>query len=381
MRICGITFDHTANYGSCLQAFALQHSIEKQCIGDEDCNYQLIPVKKFKDWPKANIWKNILISPLLALHRKQFLSFEKKYMHYAPVSSFGELPELNETTDAFVCGSDVIWNPYFNMKQSAFYLDFAEKYRFSYAASFGKKEISEETIDFITPLLNRLDLISVRDETSRAIALQCTDKPVAIVADPVLLMNSAEWELVMEPVHNKEKYIFVYVTHLNQTIREFLKKLQKESGCKTIYSAAGPKQALKLRMLNVQKPGQWLRLIKDAEYVVTNSFHATLFSILFHRKFFTVVEGEKNKGINVRMNDFLIRAGLESRIYSDIPEKIDLSEIDYSFADEEINQLREESLVFLRKNLEAAYMEKEITLFEGRKKNYEDVSKNKKIFT
>ena len=119
------------------------------------------------------------------------------------------------------------------------------------------------------------------------------------------------------------------------------------TGQKIIQSAYAPKQAIKQGMIQVQKPERWLQLLRDAEYVVTNSFHATVFSILFHKKFFTVVHGEKAKGINVRMNDFLTSVGLEDRIYSSIPNKIDTEDIDYTDADEKIASLREESLTFL----------------------------------
>ena len=110
--------------------------------------------------------------------------------------------------------------------------------------------------------------------------------------------------------------------------------------------------------LQIPSPEEWLQLLRDAEYVVTNSFHATAFCIVFHKKFFTVVNGEKNKGINVRMYDFLHTIGLEGRMLNSVPDQIDLSDIDYSNTNKTIEKMREESMSFLRRNLEAAYQQK-----------------------
>ena len=171
-------------------------------------------------------------------------------------------------------------------------------------------------------------------------------------------MTKTEWERYITANKQGEKYIFVYITHLSKTVQEYIKRLRTKTGFKIVYAAYGPKQALKLGKIQVQTPERWLQLIHDAEYVVTNSFHATAFSVLFHKKFFTVVNGDKDKGINVRMNDFLTGLGLEDRIFSDIPAELDLSDIDYTKVDEKIRIMREESMEFLRQNLEAAYQQK-----------------------
>ena len=115
---------------------------------------------------------------------------------------------------------------------------------------------------------------------------------------------------------------------------------------------------IKHGMLFVQSPNEWVSLLKEAEYVVTNSFHATVFSVIFHKKFYTVVDTDRTKGTNVRMYDFLNTIGLESRFCSSVPDTIDLSEIDYTTADEKIASMRTESLAYIQRNLEEAYKQK-----------------------
>lgn len=358
LKVLGLTFDHTTNYGSCFQSYALQQAIEKIRIGGENCSYSLIPIKTFKDYPIHSYIKKVLIAPWLSYHRSRFIPFEEKYMKYVSCSRMADLPLLNEQADAFVCGSDVIWNPDFNMKLGAFFLDFAKKYKFSYAASFGKAELNKEELAFTKRNLASFDAISVREKTSLEIAQKCTNKNVKVVADPVMLLTPEEWCEVMEPLPAKKGFIFVYTTHLNETFKCFIKKLESQTGLQVVLATCGPKQALKQGMLSVQTPGEWLALLKNAEYVVTNSFHATVFSVIFHRKFFTVVAGDKTKGINMRMNDFLNTIGLGNRIFSSVPDVIDNSEIDYRIVDECIALLRKQSLAFLQQNLENAYKRK-----------------------
>lgn len=309
----------------------------------------------FREWSAGLLFSRLAVFPILRLHRMRFAGFEKQHMCFAPVKNLRELPSLNQETDAFVCGSDVIWNPDVNFNFRAFYLDFAQKYKFSYAASFGKAEITDAMLSEIRPYLNAFNALSLREKTGAVIAKRCTDKPVRIVSDPVLLLTREDWNGVIPPADSDEKYVFVYITHESEPIRRYLDKLKKKTGLKIVYSAYGPKQALMQGMIQIQSPQRWLQLLRDAEYVLTNSFHATAFSVLFHKKFFTVVNGDKAKGINVRMNDFLSGLGLEDRIFSAPPEQIDLSEVDYSDVDRKIAELREASLGFLQENLETAY--------------------------
>ena len=369
LRVVGITLDHKTNYGSCLQAYALAHAVESMEIGGEACSYRLIPITKTPEWAQcvkrsegpASLVRRLERTAVglgLRLHWRQFAAFYREKIRFVSLPSAAALPALNELADAFVCGSDVIWNPTFTFHMGAFYLDFARKYKFSYAASFGRAEIPDSEIEEIRENLLALDGISCREETGCAVIRERIGAQARPVLDPVLLLDRGAWDQVAEKGGGSGKTIFVYVTHLNETIKRFVADLKRRTGLKVIYSAAGPKQCLQLGVLQVQKPERWLRQLRDAEYVVTNSFHATAFAVLYHKKFFTVVQGDKGKGIYVRMDDFLKKIGLEDRICNRMPETPPLGEIDYGEADRAIERLRADSLAFLRENLEAAYRRK-----------------------
>ena len=369
LRVIGVTYDHTVNYGSCFQAYALQRAIGQISIGGEACDYRIAAVRESGEWRAIEAAERKSSSPVLALkkqiayllaliHRKQFRAFEREHMRFAPVESLGRPNALDDQADAFVCGSDVVWNVAMNRHVGMFYLDFTDKYKFSYAASFGRPAIGTKEAEEIRPKIGALNAISCRETSGCGIIRDRFGRTAEQTADPVLLLRRREWEEIAAGDTPPDGYIFVYVTHLNDTMEAFLSRLRAETGLKVIMSVWGPRQILRKGVLQVQKPEYWLQLLRNAEYVVTNSFHATAFSVLFHKKFFTVVQGKKDEGINVRMYDFLHSLGLDDRMHAEVPETMNLAETDYRDADTALADMREASLAFLRRNLEAAYRQK-----------------------
>ena len=358
MKVYGLSFDHTTNYGSCFQAYALQTVIEGIRTGQEACSYELIPVCTFprKKGQKRSA-KDRLRQYIERYYRSPFEAFEKKYMHFAPVSSAQELDRLNEDGDAFVCGSDVIWNPEFG-GGGLFFLNFAKKYRFSYAASFGKPEIGESVLESVRRYLPEFQAISVREQSGADAIRKCIGRDAFVAVDPVLLLDRSFWEKTALPPRGNGKHILVYTTGQVNVLDQFVKKLKSITGLPVVFSTFTPFQAVRHGLLRMQGPEEWLQLLRDAEYVISTSFHATAFSVLFHKKFFTMVNGEKEKGINMRMHSFLKNIGLDQRVISDLPDQIDLQEPDFTQADLWIAQQREASMEFLRNCLNEAYRQK-----------------------
>lgn len=356
LDIYGITFDHTTNYGSCFQAYALQKAIEGMIIENERCEYRLIPILHLSPSRKPDFVQRIK-NLFYRLHRIQFRTFEDNNMKFADVNHVKELSLLNNAADGFVCGSDVIWNPDFTGRNGAYYLDFAKKYKFSYAASFGKTELGPEDCEWIKEHLKSFDQISCRERSGVEIVKRCANRSAELVVDPVLLLTENDWNRLIEK-RRSDKYIFVYITHKISGLNAFVKVLHNKTGLKVIRSAFAPGQVINQRIIQVQKPEEWLQLMRDAEYVITNSFHATAFSVLFHKKFFTFIRPGREKGINIRMNDFLEELNLGERMVSSVPDNPDLTDIDFTVADRRLESLRRESLHFLQRNLENIYRQK-----------------------
>lgn len=358
LKVAGVTFEKAANYGSRLQAYALQYVIEQQTIRNEKCSYSVLPLRDMKGNPRRNGLKRT-VRELIMTHYKGIVNrFEKKYMHYANCRSVNDLVKQNDYYDAFVCGSDVIWSPYFNDHFDAYYLTFAQKYAFSYAASFGRAALSEKEQKELKEKLSHLRRIGVRETTGKDAVAEFAGRESQVVLDPTLLMKGEDWNRIISLPKSTVPYIFVYFTHYNDVIDNFIKKIQAETGYKVFYVTTTIKDKFKYRRFSNPSPQKWLGYLRNADYVVTNSFHATAISLLLHKKFFTVVKGEKNGGINIRMHDLLTSVGMENRLYNTVPEKFDFSDIDYTKPDERLEELRKESLTFLCENLEAAYEEK-----------------------
>ena len=380
LRVCGITFDHTSNYGSALQSYALQTVVENMRIGEERCSYALVPLALLNgSHPKEQTVssgrsfsvrvKRFILSRMGRYRRRQFAGFERKKLHFADCISREELFDVGKEYDAYVCGSDVIWNFLYTHGETAYFLDFTDKYKFSYAASFGKAvlDFSEDKISLPEPPeaiyrrgISALDDVSVREEYGVALAERFTDKHVSRTLDPTLLLSAVDWSRLAKGAVPKEKYIFAYCTSTRPNYVNFLRMLKSQTGLPVINVAWLSKDSVAQRTLAFPTPERWIALLKNAEYVVTNSFHGTAFSVLFHKKFYTAVQDGKNVRSNVRLYDFLEGLGLSERLKSETPETIDLSAPDFTEADRVLSAQREESLAFLRRNLEnAARIKKE----------------------
>ena len=372
-NVCGVTFDHTTNYGSCFQAYALQTAIEAMTIQGEKCHYDLLPTailmaekQSQKSSGENNFISSIKKKILASLHkerRKHFAEFENKYMHFADCKRMQELPSLNEQYDAFVCGSDVVWNVNYTQGESMYFLDFADKYKFSYAASFGVMDIDRDynslsngksAREIFQTYLPKLNQISVRESGAVDTAQKLSGKPVVHVCDPVLLLSPEHWDKLAGKAKGKKHYIFAYSTYVNTKYMAFLKQLRKETGLPIIHVTWDFKAALTNGLLFGPRPEKWLQLMRDADYVVTNSFHGVVFCTLFHKTFWFPLRDDIINGSGIRLFDFLHLCGLDERMVIGAPPHIDLSPLDYSKTDERIRQFREKSIEFLKTNLQVA---------------------------
>lgn len=370
LRICGVTFDHTTNYGSNFQAYALQTTIEKMCIKGQDCHYDLLPLSQMNIRNKQHNFvrinflhrtKEYVIKTAYIYRRKKFYLFEKARMHFANCVKREQLPLLNHIYDAYICGSDVIWNLNFTKGDDAYFLEFTDKYKFSYAASFGVADIyhdfgySEEEIKrMFSGKLESFNSISVREKSAESIVYKLTGKKPQVVCDPVLLLSVDEWEKISNKNKIKYKYIFAYSTYISPNFLLFIKKLKQQTGLKVIHITWDIKEAINRKILRWSSPEEWLTLLIHAEYVVTNSFHAVAFSTLFHKRFFAIMRDEQIIGTRIRLYDYLRLIGKQDRIMGIIPEKIDLSYPDYSYSDQVLTEMKEQAISYIKTNLEKA---------------------------
>ena len=358
-----ITLHYSDNYGSVLQAYALQTYLEKNrtinvSIIDyiqkyDAVNYKFFRTELYRKRPQAFL-ADLLYFGKNRKRKASFESFRKNYLHMTAekYDSVKQLESLNEGIDGFICGSDQIWNfDCTNGLDPAYFLSFAaaDKKKISYAASFGQTQFAIDDIDKVKKYLQTFDLISIREKSMQEVLEREIERPVQVVLDPTLLLCREEYDKLCDENLRKrieKPYIFVYMLEENLELLKYAKRYAEQTALKLVYisniSKKGQLVLKKYKNAYGVDPGNFLTYIKYAECIITNSFHATVFSVLYEKKFCTF----KTKHSFPRMLDLLDNLKLNDRIFDD---KFDMNkDIDYKMANDHLEKMRENSYLYLK---------------------------------
>lgn len=330
MIIKTITCHDVYNHGATLQAYALMEYLHDQGHDVEIIDYKPDYLsKRYTIFLIGDNWKNknIIVkisyllfkfpSRLIASKAKiPFILFKKKHMRITMqrYKNFEELKYLPPKADAYIAGSDQIWNTiYENGRDPAFYLDFAPagSRKISYAASFASQQIVPEYKTFVKSMVENFDFISVRETSGISILKSLGIDKGYHVLDPVFLLTKAHWDN-MARIKFKDKYILVYDFETNPAIKNIVEKIAKKNKLK-IYAVNNYGRTLYADKDYFEcGPNTFLSLIKNADIIISNSFHATAFSIIFEKDFY--VFDRIGHDINTRMRDLLSICGLDNRL-------------------------------------------------------------------
>ena len=246
--------------------------------------------------------------------KKAFDSFRSRYLDLTKrYTSNEELKNEPPEADVYFAGSDQIWNPLFpNGKDPAFYLDFVRQgVRASYAASFAVDEFPQELRKVTSQYLDRFDHIAVREKSGLSVLKTLGISNATTVLDPVFLLDRSRWKALAEkPAVGNVPYLLVYDFDNSTSVRKLAEKIAAENGLK-IYSIFDLPYAE--RCFSLCGPEIFLGLIQEASFVLSNSFHATAFSVIFRREFAVV---ERTENINTRMRDLTALLGLSDHMVS-----------------------------------------------------------------
>lgn len=361
MIIKTITCHDVYNVGASLQAYALQHYLEEQGHKVEIIDYKPDYLSKHYKITAINnprfdrlIIRQIYIlaklpTRILALfdkRKKRFDYFRKEYLKLTSVRycSNEELKKNPPAADIYIVGSDQIWNPLFqNGKDPTFFLDFVSKGKkcASYAASFATKQIPEDDKKRMAMLLRKFNRISVREKSSLVTLGEMGIKNAEVVCDPVFLLAERFWEsLLISPLIN-EKYLFVYDFDNSSYINEQILRVAKARNLK-IFSFF--KSSIADKVLTDVGPLEFLGIIKNADIIVSNSFHATAFSLIFHKDFYVA---NRIENINIRMSDLLENVGLANRMIDNNNIQLEQDTINWSDVDEKMSKIIKDSKNYL----------------------------------
>ena len=337
MKIGIITFHWASNYGAILQCFALQKTL--QLMGHNVQVVDYMP-KRFELSLGRIIRLKGLLHPRTLIHNvkkeRLLVKFRAKYLNCT--KRFYTVKQLQmecDEFDALISGSDQVMNPYFLTSgekggSTAYFLDFGASTakRLAYAVSFGTTQYPTYLLSKVSPLVKKFNAISVRENTGISI-MQAMGKNAIVVPDPTLLFTAHEYDdfLGLKPAVTQT--ILVYMLHNRLP---FIQNRLPEENILTIKS---------------ESLEEWLYAIKNSKYVITNSFHGMVFSILFHVPFTIVLKTTENVGMNDRFFTLLERLSLQDRIMAESDFMVIKDNINWIDVDDRLSQLRKEGLDFL----------------------------------
>lgn len=361
MKIGILTFHCAHNYGAVLQAYALQEYIKKIGAEVEIIDYRpSFLIKSYsitfnrKLFVKKSLREKIrhLIDYLLIFHMKvirrgKFELFIKNYLHL----SHRVDNELNLVYDAYVIGSDQVWNTNlargFDKNYFGFFKRKSDAKVISYAASMKNILFTDEQVIKYRDAFRQFDAISIRENSNIKLLQSLTEKKIECVLDPTLLVDQTVWENIIKLPNTNTKYVLVYQVRVNAETVEIAQNIASQIGAKVIQITAWIDSYKDRNKLQYSSPEEFLGLFKKASCVVTTSFHGTAFAIVFHRPFYTIrlEDGDDN-----RSEELLNKLDISNRLISLCSRPL-LESVDYSVVNKKLSTLRNESEQFIHTNL------------------------------
>ena len=346
--------DYVLNYGQILQACAMMQILRSNTNGNISYisyfpNQRREALKIFLK--HFDFRKNYCFTYWKTRHEIRKI-IKKNSIHFKQIRRHKCLDRYAEGIDIMFCGSDQLWHP--TNYDRAYYLKFGNQdiIRVSYAASMPKTKrepMFEEQYCKISDDIKSIDFISVRECGSINLVSSLSGQRVISVLDPTYLVKKEMWENMCSVIATPERYIFVYVPNgmdekLVQIVNYIKDKLQAYE--LMILGTRGDNLFPDSDTIDFVSVGQFLYLIKNASYVITSSFHATVFSTIFHRNFWCYDVPNDSRGEDIRLNDLLGKLQLSNRCVSDLVN-INLSDIDFNLIDLCLSDEIKESNAFL----------------------------------
>jgi len=362
-----VTWIKYYNFGSYLQAYALQQAILR--LGFEnavlDDSSIIEEGRKKKDNLVIHYLKGVYHF-LFSLKNKKIRKFQRlQKQSIKDYNLFKEkfinidyrtlpLEKIDERYDQFICGSDQIWNPTPYIFSPFYYLGFTNKQKTAYAPSFGITNYPNEFIAKTKPLIQNFDSLSIREKQGAEILEKSMGLKAKVVLDPTLLLDLNDWNKLLqtkEQPDNQEPYILCYFLSDNSWYRDFVTKISKERQLPIKIFATKPEYLGYGYKTIFGGPLEFLEEIKNATYVITDSYHGTIFSLIFEKKFYTLkrfsVDADNNQNSRVE-NLFSMIDTTDYFIGENDMQRINtLSPLDYMKIKTILSEQREESINYL----------------------------------
>lgn len=371
MKIGIVTmYNNNFNYGGNLQAYALCRLCNEMGYEAYQIDYRNSSIIRFtlssaKQFVLSLGEKNKNIE-----NRKRIIKSFNRTIPHSKVYYKNTIQKANKEYDCFIAGSDQIWNP--KWINQAFSLSFCDntKYKFSYAASIGRTEINSAEKNIFLQFLKNYDGVSVREKNSVSLLADLSPVQPQWVLDPTFLLSKEDWDSVCDNSLLRNKYIFCYFLRDDIGIRNIAEEYAKYYNLKIVTL---PFLSNTYRMCDdgfgdyqffEVSPYDFVSLIKNSECVFTDSFHAVAFSCIYQKQFY-VINDSKMGAMGDRINTLLCIFKSEDHfLLSDAQKNFDyineLPKIPYEKYQNKFDEIKNQSLFFLKANLERANEQRKI---------------------
>ena len=367
-RVGILTFHNARNYGANLQALALQRKLTAMGIDNTIIDYEPKYIEDSFGLVVVDLWKKaersvkgrlkFFLSTALhllprAVKEARFRLFGDRYYRLTTRVYYDKTAlaqgMAREKCPTVLFGSDQIWNSRLShgLDGTFFGISFPEGTRkASYAASIGPARLEDDQQPLMAQYLSSLDHISVREASAAKLLQSMTDTPVEVVCDPTVLLEKEAWEKLCKPINVRGDYIFVYALELNDRLISLASRLAKEKKLPIVFFDLKNRYGCKVYSRYTADPLEFISYLKNARYVVTNSFHGTVFSVLFEKQFLCV-PNLSNPG---RAEHLLQELSLTHRLSEDPAQLQRMDEpIDYGPVRIKLQAQREHGEAYLKK--------------------------------
>lgn len=339
------------NYGNRLQNYAVQTVLER--LGLDTVTYAF-ERDDFSLWQGMRYWAHRLTGFRMTGNKKywktdvpRYLRFERFNRQYIKTKRIEEMRQI-DSRDFYVIGSDQVWNPYWyrynDLYPHMYLLDFAEpEKRVCFSPSFGIEQLPEDWKPWFRENLKKFPELAVREEAGARIIKELTGRDAAVMVDPTMLLTAEDWRKISKkPNGVKEGYILTYF--LEEKTENAISCLNQIRGGKNIYELFGQGD----RVADAAGPQEFLWLFDHADIVVTDSFHACVFSMLFNKPFLVFERDYREESMNSRLETLLKKFGLERKCVNFGMEN-DVWEHDYAEGYRQLEGERKKTMDFLMK--------------------------------
>ena len=361
------------NYGTVLQAFAFAKVLQNKGV---ECAYLPWGLFKLSNWGRFTF---LLRHPLFLYYQKRNKEHNRNDLSYDFLKEpdFQEIINKNEKfveenipVDSqkfyldnlstalkyykkLVVGSDQTWCPDSLYQYSPYYLpDIKSKgKKFAYACSMGTLHVNNQFRKFLKKKLKSFDLLSCREESNAEMLSNLLGREVPSVLDPTLLLNRNEWHGYMTPMEMPDKFILCYILGEKECVGQYASELGKRKGLPVFFIMTRPSSCKNENVIKGVGTSEFLWLIDKCQFLVTDSFHGTIFALNFHRNVMSFDKHEGNSYDNGRIEDVLAKFGLSNH-YLNSAKYVEPANIDYTKVDSILDNMRKLSMDYINRVIE-----------------------------